>query len=104
MANGKSGLTASREAWDNPAMVKKWWGHEWSVAKRAAKATSLNAAGAGFFIAVFAYGLQWNFGWRGQHEIERSVVIGLASAAVGILCEFLVRIHLAATRVTHDQE
>jgi hypothetical protein len=84
-------------------MLKKWWTHEWTLAERAAKETSLTALGAGVVIGIFAYGLQWNYLLR-DREIKRSLLIGLVSAAAGILCEFLVRLHAAAARMGPEPE
>ena len=78
-------------------MFIKWWILEWTLAKRAAKKTSLKALGAGVLVGIFAYGFQWNYLFR-EHEIKKSILIGLVSAAVGILCEFLIRLHAAATK------
>jgi hypothetical protein len=84
-------------------MLKNWWAYEWRLAKRAAKVTSLKALGAGAVIGLFAYGFQWNYLLR-EHEIKRSILIGLVSTVVGILCEFLFKLHAAPARTALEQE
>jgi len=96
--------TISAPADDLP-MFTKWWKYEWAVIRRAFAETNVKAyLGGGFLVGVLAYVGQMAAGLRTKHDTLLFILIGLASAVVGVLCGFLIKLFTLPAKMAGEQQ
>jgi hypothetical protein len=83
--------------------IKDWWQYEKDAFHRARKETSRATIGRGLVVSILAFGGQYEYGLRGEHDTLLMVLIAVGAGGLVYLVEFLIKILTTPAKIAKEQ-